>query len=188
MWTLGRIVEHAATVDGDDLWVHLHFSLDTGLVSVANAEPFDGRLEVVPRRPGGLRIRRPAHAGPVRVEVDGAPVSATWVGDYLHLDRVREGGRVVLTYPLEERTTEERTWTTPYPTRPNSCFGGPKPEPQVAEEVRATWRGNTVLAVDDAESPWPRHRLYADRAERFRRGAGRGQTASFFLPAEPFTW
>ena len=58
------------------------------------------------------------------------------------------------------------------------------------ERIQATWRGNTVLAVDyEEESEHPaENRLYLDRMEQYRTGQGREGTARFFLPDRPFTW
>ncbi len=60
---------------------------------------------------------------------------------------------------------------------------------RVAERIQATWRGNTVLAIDyDSDSPQPGHRLYLDRMERCRNGEGRDDRAAFFLPEKGYDW
>ena len=114
MWTLGKIAANAATEEGGELCVNLHFSLDTPLASITNREPFEGKLEVISRREGAVCVRKPAYAASVEATVDGAPVSPKANGDYLRFDSVREGSRIILNYPLPERTTSERTMESPY--------------------------------------------------------------------------
>ncbi len=191
MWTLGKIAANAATEEGGELRVNLHFSLDTPLASITNREPFEGKLEVIPRREGAVWVRKPAYAASVEATVDGVPASPKTTGDYLRFDSVREGARIVLQYPLPEKTTSEKTMESPFEAedKGRGSFAPVKSDPAVFEEIQTTWRGNTVLAIDyDSDSPHPKHRLYLDRMERFRSGAGREAAARFFLPERPFEW
>ena len=192
MWTLGKIIDNAVTEEGGTLSVNLHFSLDTPLASITNCEPFEGKLEVVPRRDGAVRIRRPSYAAGIRAEMDGAPIHPREEGDYLLFDAARTGSTIELTYPLPERTTEETTLNTPYTTGGGHSGGGTfgaKADPVVAERIQATWRGNTVLAIDyDTDSPQPKHRLYLNRMARYRNGEGRNDMAAFFLPERKYDW
>ena len=104
---------------------------------------------------------------------------------------MRAGTRILLTYPLAERTTVERTLVSPFEGADSGrgSFAPVRSDPVVSEEIQTTWRGNTVLAIDyESDSPHPKHRLYLDRVERFREGAGRDATARFCLPDRPFEW
>ena len=191
MWTMGKIVANAVTADAAGLTVNLHFSLETPRAAVTNCEPFEGRLEVTPRRAGRVRIRPPAYAFDIAASVDDGPAEPRLERGYLVFDDVQPDARIVLDYPLPERTTVEMTMDTP-------CQGnmhrkgvfGPKADPVVKERIHARWRGNTVLAIDyDEPSPEaPEHRLYLDRMERFLNGAGRSATIRCFLPDQPFDW
>ena len=183
MWTLGKIVENAVTEDERGLSVNFHFSLDTPAARISNHEPFQGRLEVIVRRNGWVRIRKPSYATKIETEVNGCPAVPKEDGAYLVFDDVPDGCTIVLTYPMTERTTEEITKDTPSRT-----FGA-KQDPVVKERIRTTWRGNTVLAVDyDSDSPHPEHRLYLHRMERYRNGEGKDDKVRFFLPERKYVW
>ena len=193
MWTLGKIVDSTAREDEKGLSIDFHFSVDTPLVSITNHEPFEGRLEVVAHRDGPIRIRKPSYATKIESEVDGVPASPKEEGSYLVFDSVKPDSAIVLVYPLNERTTEETTKLSPYEggkfPYPEGAFESPKFDPVVHESVRATWRGNTVLAIDyDSDSPQPKHRLYLHRMERYRKGEGRNESARFYLPERKYNW
>ena len=191
MWTLGKIVDHAATLDKKGLSINLHFSLDTPLASITNHEPFEGKLEIIPHRDGPVRVRRPAYASRIEAEIDATPIVPQEENSYLTFATARAGTRIVLTYPLPERTTQESTLSTlPAGTNPNSgSFAPHKADPVVAEQVQTTWRGNTVMAIDyDADSPHPKHRLYLHRMESYRKEEGRSDRAAFFIPAKKYDW
>lgn len=183
MWSLGKIAAHAATEDERGLCINLHFGLDTPLASISNHEPFEGRLEVVPRRDGAVRIRKPAYADRIEAAIDGSPTVPREDGSYVVFDEVHRDATIALTYPMTERTTEETTRDTP-----GQPFDA-KTDPVIKERIRTTWRGNTVLAIDyDRDSPQPKHRLYLRRMDRYRNGEGRDDRARFFLPERPYVW
>lgn len=185
MWTMGKIISEAATVDERGLSVNLHYSLDTPLCSITHHEPFAGRLEVVPHRAGELRVRVPTYANRVDVTLDGVPFQPRRDGSYLAFGEVRDNAQVVLTFPMPERTTEELTWDTPGPR----CNLPEKLDPVVKERTQVQWRGNTVLAIDyDESSTQPLHRLYLEREKRYQQGHGRDAKAAFFLPDREYHW
>jgi DUF1680 family protein len=185
MWTLGKIVSEAATLDEHGLSINLHYGIDSPLATITHHEPFEGRLEVVPRRAGKLRVRVPAYANKVEATMDGAPVQPKRDGSYLAFGDVRAGAHVVLTFPMPEKTTEELTWDTPG----RRCNVPEKADPVVKERINVQWRGNTVLAIDyDDSSKQPLHRLYLERMERYQRSEGRDSKAVFFLPDKEYHW
>ena len=191
MWTMGKIVENSATEDQEGLSINLHFSLDTPLASITNHEPFAGKLEVIPRRQGPVRVRRPAYASAIEAELDGTPIVPREENGYLVFASARAGSRIVLNYPLPERTSEECTQATPNESghSHSGSFAPHKADPVVVERIQTTWRGNTVLAIDyDSASPHPKHRLYLHRMERYRNGEGRDDRAAFFLPEKKYDW
>ena len=182
MWTMGKIVSNAATQDARGLTVNLHFSLDTPLAAITNHEPFEGKLEVTPHSGGTVRIRKPSYATDIKTTVGGVDMSPRDTGRHLVFDSVAAGSTITLRYPLPERTTEETTMSTP-----GHCYG-PKTDPIVSDTIRTTWRGNTVLAIDYSNSLQPKHRLYVERMDRFRRGEGRNDKERFFQPDKKFDW
>jgi len=186
MWTLGKIVENAATEDEKGLSINLHFTLDTSRVSITNHEPFEGRLDVVPHRDGRIKIRKPSYAEKIQAEINGSPVVFKEENSYLVFDFVRNGSTIVLTYPIPEKTTEEVTMETP---SSGGAFDSPKSDPVVLERTKTTWRGNTVLAIDyESDSPQPKHRLYLHRMQRYCNKEGRDDVARFFLPEKEYNW
>ena len=80
---LGKIVDHAATLDKKGLSINLHSSLDTPLASITNLEPFEGKLEVIPHRDGPVRVRRPAYASRIEAEIDATPIVPQEENSYL---------------------------------------------------------------------------------------------------------
>jgi hypothetical protein len=142
-------------------------------------------LEVTPHRFGELRVRVPDYAAVVQATVDGMPARPSRDGSYLAFGEVRDGAQVALTFPMPEKTTEERTWDTPG----RRCNLPEKADPVVKERIGVEWRGNTVLAIDyDETSRQPLHRLYLERKERYQQGHGRDARAAFFLPEREYHW
>ena len=191
MWTMGKLVANAAVREGDTTTVNLHFSVDTPAARITNWEPFEGRVEVVPRVGGTVRIRKPAYAGAVTATVNGEVAAPRPQGDYLVFEGTRADQPIALTYDLQERLTEETTLETPGPDGEERAWAyGPKRDPVVRERIEARWRGNTVLAIDyDETSEHPaEHRLYLDRMERYEMGEGREDVERFFLPDEVYDW
>lgn len=199
IWTLGKIVEHAVSAEEDGLAVHLHFNLETPLASVTSWEPFQGRLEVVPRRSGKVRIRQPSYATRIAATVAGAPVEPQRQGDYVVFSRVAAGTEIALTFPLPTTTTEE---IVKLPQAAGGGVGewlGPKADPIVGYRVPTRWCGNTVLGIDRPSASavsarripgWqsqPQHGLYLNRAADLARGPTK-QEAAFFLPERSFVW
>ena len=204
LWTLGKICEHAVTEDHQGISINLHFSLDTPLASITHHEPFDGLLEVVPQRGGTVKIRKPLYAKKLTAEIDGVPARPNVRNGYLVFDAVNPHARIKLSYELPEKTTEEVVRLPQQKGGGRGRYCGDKSDPVVAHRIPTKWRGNTVLAIDYANShsmlsaarsadigdtgPYPKHRLYADRMDRLDRGAGRSDRVAFFLPATRFEW
>ena len=190
MWTMGKIVDHAVVDVGNGMAINLHFSFDTPLAIVTNWEPFDGRFQVVPKRDGMIRVRRPAYARQIEATIGGEQLRPKSVGDYIVFEAVRSGEVIEMTYELPERTTEETTLETLRTEDKGHGVYGPKSDPVIKERIQTTWRGNTVLAIDyeEASEHPPKHRLYLDRMERYRARADGDVTARYFLPDRPFSW
>ncbi|MBI4601161.1 MAG: methyltransferase domain-containing protein [Planctomycetes bacterium] len=122
--------------------VNLRLSRDGPAAEVIGYEPHEGRVDVIPRSPGSVRIRAPdwARREDLSVAIDGAPASWTFEAGYVVVARARAGSRVSLRYPLREL---EETVTA----------GG--------QDFRVRWRGDTVVAVDP---PGAREPAYRGRA------------------------
>lgn len=197
IWTLGKIVEHAVTEESDGLSVNLHFSLDTALASITSHEPFDGRIEVVPNRSGDIKIRKPSYATQVETRVNGVPANPPCQDDYLVFKQVAAGTKIELRHPMPEKTTEEIVMLP----QGGDSWCGPKSDPVVGYRIPTEWRGNTVLRIDhrnaashtsrrriEGWAPQPEHRLYLNRMQRYKDGAGKEDEVAFFIPDKRFTW
>ena len=199
IWTLGKIVEHAISADSRGLAVHLHFNLDTPLASVTSREPFEGRLQIVPRRTGEVRVRKPSYATKIASTVAGVPTEPTAQGDYLVFRDVPAGAEIALTFPLSTVTSEE---VVQLPQAADGGVGewlGPKADPVVGYRIPTSWRGNTVLGIERPAAsklsarripgwrPQPGHGLYLARGAAYERGMEPRQTA-FFQPERAFNW
>ena len=191
MCTLGAILCGITTMDADELCVNLHFSVDTDLASVTCHEPFIGRIEVSPRRAGRMRVRAPSYVQDFSVTINGKRVQPVSRNGYIFLDSVASGAHVIVDYPLYERSTIETTYNTPCRGNPN-CGGSfeKKIDPVLKEKVQATWRGNTVMAIDyeGTISDHSANRLYQSRYGDFERGVGRNARARFYMPDQIFEW
>lgn len=182
MWTLGKIAANSATLHGSVLSINLHFTLDTPLATITNYEPFKGELKVVPRYKGDVRIRKPAYAANILVNVNGNAVTPKDNGTYLYLSNMLAGSTIILRYDMPEKISEETTKLTPG----KHCFDV-KSEPVVKERIQTRWIGNTVVSIDyESDSPVPLHRLYQNRPEVFKQGLTK--TTEGFVPEKYFEW
>ena len=182
MWTLGKIAANAATLQGTVLSINLHFTLNTPLATIRSYEPFNGKLEVVPRNEGDVRIRKPPYAANILVKVNGNVVTPKDTGTYLYFSNVLADSTIILQYDIPEKISEETTRLTPG----KDCFDV-KSDPVVKERIQTRWIGNTVVSIDyESDSPEPLHRMYQNRPELFKRG--NNETSEFFVPEKSFEW
>jgi hypothetical protein len=117
------------TADETGLTVNLALSRNGPAGEVIGYQPFDGRLEVIPRATGAVRVRLPGwvQRQDVSVLADGRPGQWTFEGSYVVLSSVPAGTRISLSYPLRE--LEE-----------DVTAGG--------EHFHVRWRGDVVLGVN----------------------------------------
>jgi hypothetical protein len=119
--------------------VQMHFSLETGEVSVRSALPHTGYLAVTMKRPGALRLRLPEGCAPSSVCLtrDGTPVTAEVESHYLRLVLLPAGAQVEMTYPLPERMEAVTV---------------------AGEQYEVTWKCNTVMALTPEGTGYPIYR------------------------------
>jgi hypothetical protein len=129
------------TFDESGVSVHLPITRDGPAARVIGYQPFAGRVDVVPRHPGALRIRIPSwvNEADVRVQVDGRETPPALVRHYVTLPAVAGGALVTVRYPLREKEEDVRA-------------GG--------QNFHVRWKGDVVVAVSP---PGEREPTYQNR-------------------------
>ncbi len=125
--------------DEGGIAVHLGLSRDGPAAEVIGYQPFEGRVDVIPRSPGAVRLRAPdwAKREELAVLLDGAPAAWRFENGYAVVPEARAGSRISLRYPLRELEEEVSA-------------GG--------EKFRVRWRGDAVIAVDPPGAREPAYR------------------------------
>jgi hypothetical protein len=90
--------------DESGVWIHLPITRDGPAAKVTGFQPFEGRVDVIPRHHGAVRIRVPSWVKnkDVSVEVDRRESVAAFENRYVVLPSVSAGARVTLHYPLRD--------------------------------------------------------------------------------------
>ena len=130
------------TFDESGLTVNLALSMNDPAGEVVGYQPFEGRVNVIPRSAGTVRVRLPrwVQHKDVKVFVDDKPASGTYENGYLVLTDVLARARVLVHYPLRELTEDV-------------VAGG--------RNYQIRWKGDTVISVNpsDGREPTYRNRL-----------------------------
>lgn len=121
--------KYAVEKKNKDVFVNFWFSKETDDVKVASAIPQKGSLKVDVKKNCSLYIRIPGWLDPKNMHVsDGKKdLKYTIKGNYLLLNRLRQGDAVNLEFPLETRVV---------------------PEMVAGKEYQVSWRGNYLIAID----------------------------------------
>ncbi len=140
--------------------VNLALNRNGPACDVIGYQPFQGRVDVIPRFPGSLRIRVPswADAKKISVSIDGKPTPRELEHQYILLKSVRPDARVSVEYPLREK--EERV-----------LAGG--------QQFRIRWKGDVVMRVDP---PGLREPTYQRTADLHRSHESRGSKPAKHFP------
>jgi hypothetical protein len=131
-----------AVADEHGLKVQLGLSRNAPGGEVIGYQPLEGRVDVIPRAPGSVRVRVPRWVEPKTVSVllDQQPADGKWEGSFVVLPFVRAGQRVSVRNPLRE--FEE-----------DVVAGG--------QRYHVRWKGDVVVKVDP---PGKREPCYQGRA------------------------
>ena len=105
-------------------------------------------------------VRIPEWTDPdqVRCTINGKKTAATWSGNYLNVGRAKRGDRIIIEFPIKQRTI---TATLPIPEREEA-----EEEELITEEFTLTFKGNTVIYISpDTTYPISKQEKYrADKA------------------------
>jgi hypothetical protein len=119
--------------------VNLHFDYEDAYIRIAIERSRRAMLSVLVKQPGNIMIRIP-HWTPnssIQLAVDGQPLPIRLMGrfDWVSRDVMREHSRIVMSYDLPERCTQEQMPS-------GRCY-------------KFDWRGDQIVAVDPQDSPLP---------------------------------
>ncbi|MGA2662650.1 MAG: hypothetical protein ABSH34_34655, partial [Verrucomicrobiota bacterium] len=147
------------TADESGVTVNLALSRSGPACEVIGCQPARGRVEVLPRRPGAVRIRLPdwADRGQVTVLIDGKRCSWEYEQPFVVLGSVPAQARVSVEYPLRE--FDEAA----------ACGG---------QTFHLHWRGDTVMAVDPPGRREPAYQRQGPAREFGPSATGRSARAS----------
>lgn len=122
---------------------------------VIGYQPVEGRIDVIPKSPGEVRVRLPrwVKAGSATVLVDDQPAEPQREGGFVALPSVRAGQHVSVRFPLREFEEEVMA-------------GGQK--------YHVSWRGDVVMKVDPPgkREPCYQGRTIASSRPEILRGPG----------------
>jgi hypothetical protein len=126
----------ANTAQMRSIHVYLHFDYRDEYIEMSTERTQEARLTIVPQIRANILVRIPGwtHANSVRLTVDGRPLEPSIVGRFLLVSADNLPGKIVVTYALPERKTEERTDGVDY---------------------HFTWRGDEVVGVWPNDSFFP---------------------------------
>lgn len=121
------------------LRVHLHLDKALPEAEIRGGQPYAGWVRVTPRVATPVAVRAPDFVAldQLRASVDGLDVPTHLVDGYLHVDRVRPGATLTLSYPLPTRSEE-------------IAIGNPGRQ---RYRYRVTWTGDTVVEVRPLGNP-----------------------------------
>jgi hypothetical protein len=127
------------TSDESGLTVNLALSMNGPAGQVVGYQPFYGRVDVIPRSPGAVRVRLPRWVKPPNfaVLIDNTVTSETYENGYVVLAHVPAKARVSVYYLLQESTE-------------NVVAGG--------QNWQIRWRGDTVVGISPAQGREPTYR------------------------------
>ncbi len=142
--------EAIATVDENGSTVNFGLSRSAPSCDVTGYEPLEGRVDVIPRVPGSLRVRVPAWVNPVSISVSstnsaGANEDVHWKFQtpFVVFGSVHQASRVSVRYPLRQKDEEV-------------VAGG--------QSFQVHWRGNVVMGVEPPGRREPTYRNTSPRA------------------------
>src|SRR5205807_5917864 len=92
------------TVDERGLTVQLALTRDGPGGQVIGYQPLEGRVDVIPRAPGAVRVRIPSwvNRDQISVLVKEKPAAWNWESNFVRLDFIAAGERISIRYPLRE--------------------------------------------------------------------------------------
>ena len=126
--------KHAISHSSGEVRVNLMLSRRSEWLDTASYQPFEGRFDIVVRKPVRIAVRIPKWIAKPSVTMDGQPISPRVAGGWLRIEDARPGSRIELRFPIPERRTEEE-------------IGG--------RTYRLSWRGITLMKIEPPGEIYP---------------------------------
>jgi hypothetical protein len=159
--------EHMLEAKGEELWLNLLLNRASSWAEVYSYIPYEGRVDLIMKKFfGSVLVRAPewvqTGSPAVVCNVNGVPRNGRWRGRYLNFGRGLPGDKMVVKFPIEERTVKETIGGLPY---------------------TLIIKGNTVVAID----PPGRYGPLYQRAH-YRENQARWREVNRFVPQESIVW
>lgn len=158
--------EGALRETGTAAEVNLLLNRSGALLDVHSFLPYEGRVQLVNKAARTLAVRIPywVRRDALTVRLNGAPVSARWVGNRVLLDALDAGDIVTLDFPVAEQTLS-------YTANAHS------PQEQT---YRLTLRGSTVVDISPRDESPTSYPLY--QRDHLKGAHAEMKTAQRFVP------
>ena len=111
--------EHMLEAKGEELRLNLLLNLGSSWADVYSYIPFEGRVDLTMKKSfESVLVRAPewvkAGSQLVVCKVNGVPRNGRWQGRYVSIGRGVPGDKMVVNFPIEERTVKETIGGLPY--------------------------------------------------------------------------
>jgi hypothetical protein len=162
------IWEHMLQYSDGQLVIHLLLNRASRWADVYSYIPYEGRVDLkIKLDCRGIMVRTPQWLDPrsphLCCSVDGVGRAVTRQGRYIEIGSVTKGTYVTLTFPIAERTVNEKIGPATY---------------------TLVLKGTTVVSIDPPGKNVP---LYQERA-KYRKAETRWTRVARFVPADPIAW
>jgi hypothetical protein len=159
--------QHILEAQGEDLRLNLLLNHASHSADVYSYIPFEGRVDLKIKKPlASMLVRAPewVRAGSQELvcKVNGVPRDIHWQGRYVSIGGAVPGDKVVISFPIKERTVRE-------------TIGG--------LSYSLIIKGNTVVAIDPAGQYGP---LY--QRSHYRENQALWRRVKRFVPDESIPW
>ncbi len=159
--------EHMLEAKGEELRLNLLLNLGLSWADVYSYIPFEGRVDLTMKKSfESVLVRAPewvkAGSQLVVCKVNGVPRNGRWQGRYVSIGRGVPGDKMVVNFPIEERTVKETIGGLPY---------------------TLIIKGNTVVSIDPPGRNGP---LY--QRAHYRENQVRWRKVNRFVPEESIVW
>jgi hypothetical protein len=160
--------EHMVERSGEDLQVNLLLNRASRWADIYSYIPYQGRVDVKVKEPcRNLRVRAPEWMGKedpaLACKINGKAHKLQWEGRYVNLGSVHTGDKAEITFPIAERTIQERIGIQTY---------------------TLVVKGNTVVSIDPPGKNGP---LYRGRA-KYRGAEVAWNKVTRFVPEQEILW
>ena len=108
--------ENMISYDAGKLQLHLLLNRASPWADINSYIPYEGRVDIETKVPLDIEVRIPewVKTDQVLCSIDGDPRKLVFRGRYALADRIQAGSLVTFTFPISERTVEEKIGDVPY--------------------------------------------------------------------------